>query len=341
MRYTLYTVLLLTIFLATHLRSQVPADYYEGTEGLAGEELRLALHEIINDHITFSYADLRDFILKETDEDPENPDNVILIYSGISRAKDEFGGFPGNWNREHVWAKSHGGFENIPAEGTDAHHIRPADVQINGTRGNLDFDNGGSPVPGCPGCRVDNDSFEPGDNVKGDVARMIFYMATRYLGGGGELFLDVVDEVNTSPEPLHGKLSTLMEWHESDPPDAFELNRNEVIYSYQENRNPFIDHPEFVEAIWGEPTGNGEIYTSMVNFYPNPVVDQLIIHCDQSVITEFLIYNSFGMLVDKGLIRKQQVSIAFSEFNNGMYVVVVKGKNDGPVEKFKVIKVSR
>ncbi|MEJ2593753.1 MAG: endonuclease [bacterium] len=176
-------ILLSAILTFFHYIHGQPEGYYDGTEGLTGQELREALHDIIDDHTPFSYDDLRDFILKETDEDPDDPDHIILLYSGISRDKDDFGGGTGEWNREHTWAKSHGGFDNEPPEGTDAHHVRPADVQVNGIRANLDFDNGGDPVPGCPGCRVDGDSFEPRDEVKGDVARMIFYMATRYMGG--------------------------------------------------------------------------------------------------------------------------------------------------------------
>ena len=82
---------------------------------------------------------------------------------------------------------------------------------------------------------------------------MIFYMAVRYEGGNGEPDLEVVDYVNTDPAPEHGKLSVLLQWNEQDPPDDFEMNRNEVIYSYQDNRNPFIDHPEYAEEIWGNP----------------------------------------------------------------------------------------
>ncbi len=329
------------LFLFGNLWSQIPDDYYDGTEGLSGQELRQALHDIIDDHIEYSYNDLRDFILFDTDEDPDNSENVILIYSGISRDKDDFGGNVGQWNREHTWAKSHGDFGNLPAEGTDAHHVRPADVQINSTRSNLDFDNGGSPVAGCPGCKVDSDSFEPGDAVKGDVARMIFYMATRYMGGNGELLLNVVDEVNTSPEPLHGKLSTLIEWHEEDPPDEFEQNRNEVVFGYQENRNPFIDHPEFVEEVWGDPTSVFETKKMEIKVYPNPVFHQLNIAYRKNNNFTYELYNYSGVMVTEGILSPGKTSLNISDFVDGLYLLVVQDMKSKTNEQFKLIKTSK
>ena len=189
--------------------------------------------------------------LRETDEDPNNPNNVILFYSGDSRSKDRNGGNVGDWNREHVWAKSHGNFGTSKGPGTDIHHLRPTDVQVNSLRGNLDFDNGGSPVKGCDGCFKTANSWEPPDRVKGDVARMLFYMATRYEQGD-RVDLELNEKLNNGSTPYHGKLSVLLEWHESDPVDEFERNRNDVIQEWQGNRNPFIDHPEWVELIWGQ-----------------------------------------------------------------------------------------
>lgn len=226
------------------------ADYYEGAEGKTGEALRSALNSIVSDQTKLSYSAVWD-ALKETDEDPSNSGNVILLYSGVSRSKSANGGNTGDWNREHVWAKSHGDFGTSTGPGTDIHHLRPSDVQVNSTRGNKDFDNGGSAVANGGGSLTDSDSFEPRDAVKGDVARMILYMAVRYEGTDGWPDLEPNDRVSNGSAPYIGKLSVLKEWHEQDPPDAFEQRRNDVIFeSFQHNRNPFIDHPEWVESIW-------------------------------------------------------------------------------------------
>ncbi|WP_236240783.1 endonuclease I family protein [Streptomyces sp. CC228A] len=235
---------------ATASASSYDDTYYDGTAGKSGTALKSTLHHIISDHSKLSYSAVWN-ALKATDQDPANPNNVILLYSGKSRSKTLNGGDLGDWNREHVWAKSHGDFGTSTGPGTDLHHLRPADVQVNSIRGNKDFDWGGSAVSGAPGNYTDADSFEPRDAVKGDVARMILYMAVRYEGDDYWPDLEPNNSVSNGSAPYHGRLSVLKQWNELDPPDAFEKRRNEVIYqSYQGNRNPFIDHPEWVEAIW-------------------------------------------------------------------------------------------
>jgi endonuclease I len=224
--------------------------YYKDAIGKTGASLKSSLHTIISDQTKLSYSAVWD-ALKATDEDPDDTGSVILLYSGLSRSKSLNGGDTGDWNREHVWAKSHGDFGTSTGPGTDIHHLRPSDVRVNSVRGNKDFDNGGSAVSEGGGSLTDSDSFEPRDAVKGDVARMIFYMAVRYEGGDGFADLEVNGQVDNGSNPYIGKLSVLKAWNDEDPPDAFEEHRNQVIYDdYQHNRNPFVDHPEWVESIW-------------------------------------------------------------------------------------------
>jgi endonuclease I len=226
------------------------STYYKNAVGKTGTSLKSALHTIISPQTKLSYSALWE-ALKVTDQDPNNSSNVKLLYSGISRSKSLNGGSTGNWNREHVWAQSHGDFGTSAGPGTDLHHIRPEDVTVNSIRGNKDFDNGGSSFTNSGGSLTDSNSFEPRDAVKGDVARMILYMAVRYEGDDGWPNLEPNDLVTNGSVPYHGRLSVLKQWNDEDPPDAFEERRNQVIYdTYQKNRNPFIDHPEWVEAIW-------------------------------------------------------------------------------------------
>ncbi|MCQ0000574.1 endonuclease I family protein [Streptomyces sudanensis] len=224
--------------------------YYASAVGKTGTSLKSALHSIIRNQTKLSYTAVWD-ALKTTDQDPANSANVRLLYSGTSRSKTLNGGDVGDWNREHVWAQSHGDFGTSAGPGTDLHHLRPTDVQVNSIRGNKDFDMGGSAVSGAPGSYTDSNSFEPRAADKGDVARMILYMAVRYEGTDGWPDLEPNDAVTNGTVPFHGRLSVLKQWNVQDPPDAFERNRNELIHSrYQHNRNPFIDHPEWVESIW-------------------------------------------------------------------------------------------
>ncbi len=256
----LFSLLTILVF------GQIPAGYYDSASGLTGAPLKAELNNIIDGHTEFSYSQVWDQ-LKYTDEDPNNSNNVLLLYTGWSYPKNDNGGAVTEWNREHTWAKSHGGFGTTMPTGTDLHHLRPTDVTVNSARGNLYFDNGGSQYSDPSrygqsgtfptGCYRDGDSWEPRDEVKGDVARMIFYMATRYEGENGEVDLEVYDGIpSNGSDPLHGVLSTLLAWHNSDPVSAWEVRRNNRIYERQGNRNPYIDHPEYVQAVWGGTVDN-------------------------------------------------------------------------------------
>ncbi len=226
------------------------ADYYRLAEDQTGQALKNTLNDIIEGHTEFSYKEVWD-ALKNIDEDPNDESNVILIYTGKSIPKEDNGTDVDGWNREHVWAKSHGDFGTSMGAGTDLHHVRPADVTVNSSRNNKNFDDSENAHSEAIGSRHDKDSFEPRDAVKGDIARMMFYMAVRYEGENGEPDLELVEYMNEGKSPFHGKLSTLIEWHKEDPVSDWERRRNNIIHkNYQGNRNPFIDHPEWVDEIW-------------------------------------------------------------------------------------------
>ena len=137
-------IVLSAIFVFSSLigSSQIPAGYYDDAQGLGGDVLKTALYNIIKGHTEYIYTtDTTDVwdILKETDRDPDNPDNVILIYTGWSvDAAQEWNNGDG-WEREHVWAKSRGDFGTDPGAGTDVHHLRPIDPSVNSARNNRWF----------------------------------------------------------------------------------------------------------------------------------------------------------------------------------------------------------
>ena len=196
-----------------------------------------------------------------TDEDPANSDNVILWYSNRSQAKSTNGSGsassnPDNWNREHSWPSSHGFSDRDNEAFTDLHHLRATDISINGSRGNLDFDNSDSPLSESPINRIDSDSFEPRDDIKGDVARMMFYMDTRYQGSGSDVTpdLQLVNRITSTGQPELGFLCTLIGWHQVDPVDDAEQLRNSRIYELQGNRNPYIDNPTWVANVYDADT---------------------------------------------------------------------------------------
>ncbi len=257
----------------------IPLGYYDGIEGLVGEDLKRALHLIIKDHIEFPYThstrtDTWD-ILREADEDPNNPDNVIGFYTGLSIPKDcqdttnppdfclmEAYGEQKivEWNREHIWSKSRGDFSDTTSMGahTDLHHLVAAERVMNSTKNNRYFEdcNDGDDLDivqrgyGNYTCNIWH--FEPRDEMKGDVARMLFYMVVRYEDESLDLELvNDPEQDKNSKLPIYGDIDDLLRWHIEDPVSEREILRNEVIYSYQGNRNPFIDLPQLVELIWG------------------------------------------------------------------------------------------
>ncbi|MFP4078970.1 MAG: endonuclease I family protein, partial [Candidatus Izemoplasmataceae bacterium] len=192
-------------------------NYYNDAEGLYGDNLESALRTILNNGTNNAgYGEAR-YILDEADQDPNNPNNLIQVYTGDS-VPGEWSTSPLVWNREHVWPSSKGGVDQ------DIHHLKPADPDENSRRSNNPFGTGSG-------------QYEPRDEVKGDIARILFYMDARYSNL----------TINGSTV---GDLGMLLEWHEQDPVDAFEENRNDVIYSYQNNRNPFIDHPHLALLMY-------------------------------------------------------------------------------------------
>ncbi|MGZ2369070.1 endonuclease I family protein [Ancylomarina sp. YFZ004] len=235
-------------------------SYYELIDGIDSDDLKEELHELIDGNKVLPYSassfDVWD-ALDRTDEDPGNSNNVILLYSGRSQAKsykDHGQNDNDSWNREHVWAKSRG-FGGSPSTSkpasTDIHHLRPVDRSVNTSRSNRYFDNGGASHTEATECNYTSSTWEPRDAVKGDVARMMFYMAVRYEGNGNNPDLELNERGSGDyTQPNIGRLSTLLEWHKLDPVDAFEIKRNQTIFEIQGNRNPFIDHPEFVDYIW-------------------------------------------------------------------------------------------
>ncbi len=247
-----------------------PANYYSSAAGLTGTALKNALHNIIDDHTVIPYSSSAPDVwdaLSQLDQDPDNPNNILCIYANRSIPKAwQDGGTvdPYEWNREHAWPKSSGfDVESYPAY-TDLHHLFAAQDNYNSARGNKIYDNGGTTVwdtvNSTSDNRTDSDSWEPWDGVKGDLARAMFYMAVRYNGDKSnepdlELDENVVNVTNTRKM---GKLSTLLQWNVQDPVDDAERARNHLIYTnWQHNRNPFVDHPEWVQAIWGGPTYPG------------------------------------------------------------------------------------
>jgi len=255
--------------------------YYATVITSSPAQLRSTLHNLIDDHTKVPYTatatDTWD-VLERAEQDPLNTSRILDIYKNISYAK--VGGGNNFYNREHTWPKSLG----FPTDGadnyafSDTHMLMASDIAYNGDRDNLPFDDcsaactelttqnyagqgGGSGVfPGNSNW-YNGSVFQVWARKKGDVARAVLYMDLRYEGGTNgrtgraEPNLQLTDNLaqvvqSSGPTAYMGKLSTLLRWSAEDPPTEAERLRNDLIFSFQGNRNPFVDHPEWLNCIY-------------------------------------------------------------------------------------------
>ncbi|MDB4720411.1 endonuclease [Verrucomicrobiales bacterium] len=252
--------IILTLLQIIHqVYGEEPAGYYDSAHGKNGKSLREAINQIISGHNVISYSST-DEAMSVIDADPINKNNVILIYS---RKSDPTSNCCSNgWNREHLWPNSYGIDNRGPAY-SDIHALRPCDSNVNSSRGNKHFDESDPEsryykFPSHPEailCSSDNNSWSPSESLKGDIARAMFYMDIRYEGKSGEPDLELTDDLAeiTSSNSKMGSLKTLLIWHMLDPVSEEEEIRNDRVYEIQNNRNPFIDRPQWVSSIWGNP----------------------------------------------------------------------------------------
>jgi len=265
-----------------HIASGTVDGYYSQVNTSSPEQLRCSLHQTIKGHTIYPYSGSGTntwTILEIAQQDPNNPNKIIDIYRNHSytAVTDRAGNGGGDkYNREHTWPNSLGFANNNLAAYTDTHMLWLSDELQNSRRGNKPLDNCRS---GCTELATDVNngvggpgqsnwyktpdgsagSFEVWDHRKGEIARAMFYMAIRYEGIAAEAAHDgvipdleltddrnkIVVTSNTAAKAYMGLLSTLLEWNVQDPPDAEEVARNDVIQSFQGNRNPFVDHPEW------------------------------------------------------------------------------------------------
>ena len=256
--FILCTIIAANLFSIIGVSAQIEG-YYSTINGQSGSELKSALNSIIDNHNSISYTPGVWDAHKDLYEDPNNADNIILFYSqaSIDKSNQDSGGSPSTYfNREHLWPRSYG-IGTSGSDNTDLHHLVPVYKGVNSSRSNKYFDNSDpsqldyeNPANDLsPSCTANSDTFEPGDAQKGRVARAILYMATRY---------DYLELVNTPPsappstsDSRMAQLRTLLDWNRKALPAVKEKNNNQKIYElYQNNRNPFIDYPEFADAIW-------------------------------------------------------------------------------------------
>jgi endonuclease I len=277
-------ILFLLLPLAGISVAQPPAGYYNQANGLTGIALQAALHNIIDNHNVISYSGLWS-AFQYTDALPNG--KVWDMYSTCSWIffSNQCGNYSSEcdcYNREHSWPKSW--FGDQSPMNSDLFHIYPTDGWVNNKRSNYPFGEVSSPTyTSSNGSKVGSNTypgysgtvFEPIDEYKGDFARTYFYMSVRYYNEDSNW---PGSDMTSGAQLKPWALAMMRDWHLSDPVSEKEINRNNAVYSYQQNRNPFIDHPGYAAHIWGWPTGISKPgINNNVSVYPVPAVSSCTI----------------------------------------------------------------
>jgi len=343
--------IVLLFFIPFFCFAQIP-DYYSTIDFTqTGDELKFQLTDLISDTHTVNLIYTPEVwqVLKVSDLDPENTDNVLLIYgysdsdgqsqTDRSRNKDftcNTSSCEGLWNREHVFPRSLGtpnlGYQNA---GADAHSLRPADSQMNSVRSNRPFAQGS----GTSSYITSNGKFFPGDEWKGDVARMMMYMYVRYPT---QCAATTVGEGSTSYSNFGDMPNIFLEWNAQDPVSELEIQRNNYISSIQGNRNPFIDNPYLATQVWNGPQAEDrwdvlntdEITANPLFLFPTITHNYVYIKNQENTSYSVSIFDTTGQLLDR--IPQENHQISLEKYAPGLYFVGLEYQNTS--KTFKVLK---
>ncbi len=309
----------LGLLLPVFALAQIPAGYYNSATG-TGYALKTQLHNIIKNHTVKSYNSLYQcYQSSDRDYYYENDGTILDMYSEKPGSADAYtysatntGDRCGNYsnegdcfNREHIMPQSV--FNEASPMVSDAHHIIPSDGKVNGMRSSFPFGVVNSPTwTSTNGSKLGNNAtpgysnkvFEPIDEFKGDIARCLLYFAVRYqnnMSGYSHAMLN-----GTSDQVFSGWfLNILLTWHSQDPVSAKEIARNNAIYAYQDNRNPFIDHPEYACMIWanGCALSTQDQLLADLSVYPNPGNDGTVNITTAQQVTRASVYDLNGRMI--------------------------------------------
>ncbi len=332
MRYTIKIYLLMLCLLTI---TSLQAEYYDSVEDLSGMPLYYALQDLIDTNTYSSYNGAKDFLFQELDNDNGT---VTCVYTGETYSINSSYNGQSNPNTEHTYAQSW--FDPATSvKKADLHHLFITTMQVNSSRGNLPFGNVASiaasdvyysctPWQSYRGRDSWQKSvFQVNPYFRGNTARAILYFHTRY---GDSLSQGGVD-----------MLDTMIEWHYEDPPDAQERTRNDMLYSFQGNRNPFVDRPEFVNRIWN-PSSSEDPSMDMIpalridNVYPNPFHDRMTVAIDAKAGDSYnaAIYNLKGQLIYSTTLEGKQRDFCWdgrdssgNQMPSGLYFIRVSGNN--------------
>jgi endonuclease I len=347
-------ILFLFLSIYANLFSQIPTGYYDSAIGLRKTAMQAALHIIIDNHTVVSYNALHDYY-PTTDKKPNGKvwDMYSDIPNGIPPYEFTFGTDKcGNYvqegdcyNREHSFPQSW--FNQASPMVSDLFHVYPTDGKVNGQRSNYPMGEVNSPTwTSLNGSKLGPSSsigysgtvFEPIDDYKGDFARTYFYMAVRYYSEDGSWAgSDMVNGSQLKPWAL----AQMYQWHLADTVSQKEIDRNNAIYGIQHNRNPFIDHPEWVDSIWYDNTA---ISTSRFDYglsiAPNPGRNQIEIQIRKmpKAGLQMTIYDLSGRMIMQQPITHETEIVNSSALASGFYLIQFTSTEEQQSQTIKWIK---
>jgi endonuclease I len=353
-------------FLSLSVFGAIPLGYYDSAIGKSTAALKTELHNILCRDTTHylgygSGAGKTWEGFNSTDRDTVT-NEVIDMYSANARyfpnPNLNFVSFGTTVEIEHSlpksWWKCDINHPDCPAK--DLNHLYPADGPTNSSKnddplgvvtGTPTKNNGVSKIgPGSSYTGYVGAVFEPADQYKGDFARSYFYMVTAYEHYAAKWDTSKPENMldnNTYPVLKPGAIELLLQWHRQDPVSDKERIRTNVVYKIQRNRNPFIDHPELIEYIWGIHKGEpwsivAGIDDAKIKFSitPNPVQNIMSVHSDEENLS-YSVYNVTGQLLMEDHLNANK-SITVNQLNNGIYILQLKSGSRKTIEKFIVNK---
>ncbi len=362
------TILLFLSFIYISF-AQIPAGYYDSTQGLYTAQLKTALKTIItNGHTQNDYASLWSLFVKTDTKpnaianyvwDPYSDGNPTYHYIHNQNQCGNYSQEGDCYNREHSFPASYFG-DAYPMYG-DLNHLYPTDGYVNNRRSNFPFgkvtspswtSSNGSKLGPCTYPGYTGTVFEPTDSFKGDFARTYFYMVTRYedlivswftSAASGNEVVHVLDGT-TYPALQAWQVNLFLQWNALDPVSQKEINRNDSVYAIQHNRNPFIDHPEFAPMIWS-PDAFAYSQLSATNnilVYPNPAKEIFNVSFGNTMPNNpiFLLADITGKKIDISF-NKQAYNYEFdsSTLPKGVYILTVfMDASSSTSFNFKIIK---
>lgn len=349
-------LILAIVLLSITIAGQAPPNYYSSASGLSGTALQQALHNIIKDHDVQTYGSLYNHF-QTTDRKPNltvwdmysdvpggTPPYVYLYNAGM-----ECGNYNGEgqcYNREHSFPTSWFGGNVLPMY-SDLFHLYPTDGYVNNRRANYPFGKvSNASWTSMNGSKVGNNTssgysgvvFEPINAYKGDFARTMFYMAVRYYSQDNSWpGSPMTDKSQLKPWALE----LMKAWHLQDPVSEKEISRNNAVFNIQANRNPFIDHPEFVWTIWGGASNVNETpFNPVIAVYPVPANDfcHLVFSEPSATVPALTVYDVSGRVIPADYKQEQETIILnTSGLDKGFYLVSILLMNRDPL-LIKIIK---